>query len=102
MERIEASSRSLDEADGYDDFSDARCDGEDWEDDGESALESLARLAADIETGNAEPYPGWKLDRPQPGVLVWTTPSGRRYASDLNGQALPLPRSTAAYDQGKS
>jgi hypothetical protein len=58
---------------------------------GESALENLARLAADVEAGNAEPYPGWRLGRPQPGVLAWTTPSGRRHASDLKGQALPLP-----------
>jgi hypothetical protein len=98
MERIEMSSQSTDEADGDDGFGDAWCDGEDWEeddedweDDGESALERMARLAADIEADNAEPYPGWKLDRSRPGVLVWTTPSGRRYASDLNGQALPLP-----------
>jgi hypothetical protein len=98
MERIEMSSRPADDADGYDGADDAWCDGEyweddgeDWEDDGESVLVSLARLAADIEAGNAEPYPGWKLDRPRPGVLVWTTPSGRRHASDLNGQALPLP-----------
>lgn len=100
MERIEMP--STDEAGGYDDFGDAWRDGKDWEDDGESVLESLARPAADIEAGNAEPYPGWKLDWPQPGVLVWTTPSGRRHASDLNGQALPLPRSTAAYDREES
>jgi hypothetical protein len=101
MERIEVSLQLTDDADGYDGVGDAWCDDEDWEDeywegeyledDGESVLESLARLAVDIEAGNAEPYPGWKLDRPRPGVLVWTTPSGRRYASDLNGQALPLP-----------
>jgi hypothetical protein len=24
---------------------------------------------------------GWSLDQPQPGVLVWRTPSGRRYAT---------------------
>jgi hypothetical protein len=91
MERIEVSSQFSDEDDGDDGFDDAWHDGEDWEDDGESALVSMARLAADIEAGNSEPFPGWKLDRSQPGVLVWTTPSGRRYASDLNGQALPLP-----------
>jgi hypothetical protein len=97
MERIEVSFQSTDEADDYDGSGDTWCDDENWEDggededDGESVLASLARLAADIEAGNAEPYPGWKLDRPRPGVLVWTTPSGRRYASDLNGQALPLP-----------
>jgi len=24
---------------------------------------------------------GWHLDQPEPGVLVWTTPSGRRYTT---------------------
>ena len=98
MKRIEVSFQSTDDAgadDGFDEWRDDEDwedDGEeDWEDDGESVLQSMARLAADIEAGNAEPYRGWKLDRPQPGVLVWTTPSGRRYASDLNGHALPLP-----------
>jgi hypothetical protein len=60
-------------------------------DDGESALESLARLAADIEAGRAEVPNRWKLDRPSPGILVWTTPAGRRYASTLTGDPLPLP-----------
>jgi len=60
-------------------------------DDGESALESLARRAADIEAGRAEVPNRWKLDRPSPGILVWTTPAGRRYASTLTGDPLPLP-----------
>ncbi len=60
-------------------------------DDGESAFVSMARLAADIERGRAEVPRGWKLDRPSPEVLVWTTPSGRRYASTLTGDPLPLP-----------
>lgn len=38
--------------------------------DGESALEHLARVAADIEAGRAEVPQGWKLDRPSPEVLV--------------------------------
>lgn len=59
--------------------------------DGESALEHLARVAADIEAGRAEVPQGWKLDRPSPEVLVWTTPAGRRYASTLTGDPLPLP-----------
>jgi hypothetical protein len=25
--------------------------------------------------------PGWKLDQPQPGVMRWTTPSGRHYTT---------------------
>jgi hypothetical protein len=51
----------------------------------------MARLAAEIEAGRAEVPRGWKLDRPSPGVLVWTTPAGRRYASDLAGEYVPLP-----------
>ena len=74
---------------------------DDWEDpedlyyqddaDDESGYESFVRLAADIEAGRAEMPPGWHFDRPSPGMLVWTMPSGRRYAYDLEGQPLPLP-----------
>ncbi len=69
---------------------------EEWDyrreiDEGESVFEKFARLAVDIEAGRAEPPPGWKLDRPSPEVLVWTTPAGRRYASTLTGEPLPLP-----------
>jgi hypothetical protein len=42
--------------------------------DGESAFEQMAHIAADIERGRAEAPRGWKLDRPSPEVLVWTTP----------------------------
>jgi hypothetical protein len=24
---------------------------------------------------------GWRLDQPEPGIMIWTTPSGRRYAT---------------------
>jgi hypothetical protein len=24
--------------------------------------------------------PGWHLEQPEPGILIWTTPNGRRYA----------------------
>lgn len=78
------------EFEGLDDFDEWFYE-EDGEDDGESALESLARLATDVEAGRAELYPGWELDRSRPGVLVWTTPAGRRYASTLTGDPLPLP-----------
>jgi hypothetical protein len=62
-----------------------------YDDDDEPLGASMARLAAEIEAGHAEVPRGWKLDRPSPGVLVWTTPSGRRYASDLTGEYVPLP-----------
>jgi hypothetical protein len=61
------------------------------DEDDESPWEHLARVAADIEAGLAEVPRGWKLDRPAPGILVWTTPWGRRYASTLTGEPLPVP-----------
>jgi hypothetical protein len=53
------------------------------DDEDEGPFESLLRHAAQIEAGL---MPGWKLDRSQPGALVWTTPSGRRYKSSLDGR----------------
>jgi hypothetical protein len=29
----------------------------------------------------AKQAPGWRLEQPEPGLLTWTTPSGRRYAT---------------------
>jgi hypothetical protein len=70
-------------------------DDEEWyheeEDAGESALKEMARLAAEIKAGRANVPAGWRLERPKPGVLVWTTPSGRRYASTTAGDPYPLP-----------
>ena len=28
-----------------------------------------------------ETAPGWKLEQPEPGVMRWTTPSGRSYTT---------------------
>jgi hypothetical protein len=66
-------------------------DDEDEQEEGETVLEALARRAADMKAGRAHPWPGWKLERPGPGILVWTSPSGRRCASTLTGEPLPLP-----------
>ena len=55
------------------------------DDDDEGPFETLLRHAGRIEAGL---MPGWKLDRSQPDRLVWTTPSGRRYKSTLDGQPL--------------
>ncbi len=60
-------------------------------DDYETPMGRLARMADDVEAGRIDLPPRWKLDRPSPGVQVWTTPSGRRYACDLTGAMLPLP-----------
>jgi len=29
----------------------------------------------------AKQEPGWRLDQPEPGILTWTLPSGRRYTT---------------------
>lgn len=67
--------------DGYDlGYDDERYEDED----DEGPLESLLRRAPEIEAGLV---PGWKLDRSQAGALVWTTPSGRKYKSTLDGSS---------------
>lgn len=57
---------------------------EDEDEDEEGPVESLLRRAPEIEAGL---MPGWKLDRSQPGALLWTTPSGRQYKSTLDGSS---------------
>ena len=68
------------------------CDSRPWQEEGD-----LARRADDVEAGRFELPPRWKLDRPSPGVQVWTTPSGRRYACDPTGELLPLPDGEASF-----
>jgi len=60
----------------------------------------LARIADDVEAGRIDLPPRWELDRPSPGVQVWTTPSGRRYACDPSGELLPLPEGVAPFAIG--
>jgi len=54
------------------------------DEDDEGPFESLLRHASELEAGL---IPGWKLDRSQPGVLLWTTPSGRHYKSTPDGSS---------------
>jgi hypothetical protein len=72
---------------------------EDFEDEDsyDTPLGDLARMADDVEAGRVELPPRWRLDRPSPGVQVWTTPSGRRYACDPAGELLPLPDGEPAF-----
>ena len=49
-------------------------------DEREPPMGKLACIADDVEAGRIQLPPRWKLDRPSPGVQVWTMPSGRRYA----------------------
>jgi hypothetical protein len=76
-----------DDDEDYDEYDEL----DDDDDDNEPLGASMGRLAAEVEAGHAELPRGWKFDRPCPGVLVWTTPSGRRYAFDLTGEPVPLP-----------
>jgi hypothetical protein len=62
---------------------------EDDEDRDEQGRGLLARWVADIEAGRAHLPPGWKLSRPQPGVVLWISPSGDRYVATLPGENLP-------------
>jgi len=72
-------------------------DDEEEFDDYETPMGELARMADDVEAGRTELPPRWKLDRPSPGVQIWTTPSGRRYACDPTGELLPLPDGEAPF-----
>lgn len=68
----------LDQADLYDE-----------DEDDEGPCESLLRHAPEIEAGL---WPGWELDRSEAGALLWTTRSGRRYKSTLDGSSYaPYP-----------
>ena len=72
-------------------------DDEEESDDYDTPMGELARMADDVEAGRTELPPRWKLDRPSPGVQVWTTPSGRRHNGGPAGELLPLPDGEAPF-----
>jgi hypothetical protein len=63
----------------------------------DTPMGELARIADDVEAGRIKLPPRWRFDRPSPGVQVWTTPSGRRFAFDPAGELLPLPDGEAPF-----
>lgn len=65
--------------------------------DDERPLARLAGIADDVEAGRIELPPRWSFERPSPGVQVWTTPAGRRYACNQFGELLPLPRGMSQF-----
>ena len=73
---IDDDDAEADYGDAWDEFDEQDDDDDEW------PLAHMARVAADIEAGRAEVTRGWKLDRPGPGILVWTTPSA---------DCMPLP-----------
>ena len=78
--------------DAEDDYGDAwdEFDERDDEDD-EWPMAHMARVAAE-HRGRARRGAARLETRPAgPGILVWTTPSGRRYACTLTGEWLPVP-----------
>jgi hypothetical protein len=67
------------------------CDWDEQEDDdGEPAC---AGIIAGITQAQARGsgWPGWSLDWSHPGLVIITTPSGRRYASTPEGEPVALP-----------
>jgi hypothetical protein len=56
--------------------------------DDNTPMAELARIAGDVETGRIQLPLHWAFERPSPGVQVWTTPSGRRFACDNAGNLL--------------
>jgi hypothetical protein len=61
-----------------------------WEEDDESLY---AKVIAGITEAEAQGsgWPGWSLDRSRPGLIIITTPSGRRHASTPEGDPAAMP-----------
>ena len=60
-------------------------------------MAELAAIASDVEAGNITLPPRWAFERTPDGTQLWTTPVGRRYACDDDGNLLPLPDGVADY-----
>jgi len=65
--------------------------------DGKRPMARLAGIADDVEAGRIKLPPRWSFERPSPGVQVWTTPAGRRYACNRLGELVPLPHGMAPF-----
>lgn len=64
---------------------------DDTEDDDEPIFGRLAALAAEAKEGRGQLPAGWQVEYLDAQTLVWTTPSGRRYASTTEGHMIPMP-----------
>jgi hypothetical protein len=64
---------------------------DDTEDDDEPIFGRLAALAAEAREGRGQLPQGWQVEYLDAQTLVWTTPSGRRHASTIEGHMIPMP-----------
>jgi hypothetical protein len=70
------------------------CDWDEQDDDEDDDESPNAAIIAEITEAEARGsgWPGWSLDWSHPGLVIITTPSGRRYASTPEGESVALPR----------
>lgn len=63
------------------------------EEEDEDAEPAYAGIITGITQAEAQgsSWPRWSLDRSHPGVVIITTPSGRRYASTPEGEPVAMP-----------
>lgn len=61
-----------------------------WEEDDDPPYaEIIAKITEARAQGSG--WPGWSLDWSRPGLVIITTPSGRRYASTPQGDPAAIP-----------
>jgi hypothetical protein len=57
----------------------------------EPIMGRLAALAAAVKEGRGELPKGWQVEYRDSQTLIWTAPSGRRRASTIEGDMIPMP-----------